>query len=668
MPARAARGTILWVAVLLALATVAVYLNGLPAPFVFDDIPSIPGNPTLEKLWPLSGPLSPPGEGLTVSGRPVLNLSFALNRAAGAGPAGFRMTNVAIHLGAGLLLFGLLRRTLLLPRLRGAFGAAALPLAAAIAALWLLHPLQTSAVSYIVQRAESLMGFFYLLTLYAFVRGVESNRPTRWFALAWAACLLGMGTKEVMFSAPLLVAAYDRCFVGGTWRAVWQGRKSLLLALAATWLVLVWLVWATGARGGMEIGAPADALTHWAGQFRVISAYLGLSVWPFPLVLDRGVERVSGANDVIPYAAGVIALAACTVLAWARRLPVGWLGVFFFAILAPTSLVPGGRQTMADHRMYLPLAAVLTLLVLGIYLKIGWRALAASAVAAALLGLATVQRNSDYRSVLSIWADTVAKRPDNRWARDNLGNALLESGRAAEALAQYEAALRLAPDDAVHHHNAGSALVQLGRLDAARARFVEAVRLAPDYVAARLAHGQLLYRLGRFADAAEEYRSAVRRAPGVPDHHYNLGLALLASGRRVEAVAELARTLQLAPDHAEAANNLGCILLEEGDLLSAVGRFEQALRAQPTHAEALANIGLTLARLGRIDEALSTLQRAVKSAPENADTHNSLGAVLLHLGRRDEAGAAWTEALRLNPDHPMARQNLGRLQRLPGGR
>lgn len=653
---------------LLAVVTVAAYLNSLRAPFVFDDLPSIPGNPTLEKLWPLSGPLSPPGEGLTVSGRPVLNLSFALNRAADPGPAGFRATNIAIHLGAGLLLFGLLRRTLLLPRLRGDFGAAALPLAAAIAGLWLLHPLQTSAVTYIVQRAESLMGFFYLLTIYAFVRGADSPRSNTWFALAWVACLLGMGTKEVMVSAPLLVAAYDRCFVSGSWRVVWQRRKFFLCALAVTWTVLVWLVVQTGARGGMELDAEATAGKYWAGQFQVVATYLGLAVWPFPLVLDRGVAWPDGAAEVLPYAAAIVTLAAGTVVAWTRGYAVAWLGIFFFAVLAPTSLVPGGRQTMADHRMYLPLAAVVTLLVLALHRLIGWRALAAGAVAAALLGIATARRNSDYRSVLAIWADNVAKSPDNRWARDNFGNALLDAERPSEALAQYEAALRLAPDDAVHHHNAGNALAQLGRLDAARERFAEAVRMAPDYVAARVAHGQALYRLGRFAAAAEEYGIAVRRTPDVADHHYHLALALLASARRREAAEEFKMAIQLAPNHAEAANNLGCMLLEEGDLSAAATRFEQAIRVQPTHAQALANLGLTLARLGRIEAALLTLQRAVAAAPDSSDTHNSLGAVLLHLGRREEAAKAWTEALRLDPNHTMARENLGRLQGAAGMR
>src|SRR4029077_15512000 len=125
---------------------------------------------------------------------------------------------------AGLTLFGLVQRTLLRPALHPRFGADALPLALAVALLWTVHPLQTESVTYIVQRAESLMGLFYLLTLYCFVRSLDSPAPNRWQALCFAACLTGMATKEVMVSAPLLVLLYDRTFAAGSFRAAWQQR------------------------------------------------------------------------------------------------------------------------------------------------------------------------------------------------------------------------------------------------------------------------------------------------------------------------------------------------------------------------------------------------------------------------------------------------------------
>ena len=196
--------------------------------------------------------LCPPSHGETVSGRPVLNLSLALNYAvSGCDVRGYHVTNLAIHLAAALLLFGIVRRTL--PRFRGCGGGQQLarlqlatPLALAIALLWAVHPLQTESVTYIVQRAESLMGLFYLLTLYCFLRGAGSARAIFWYAGSVLACLLGMATKEVMVSAPLVVLLYDRTFLAGSFREAWRRRWAYYLALAATWLLLAWLVAQTG--------------------------------------------------------------------------------------------------------------------------------------------------------------------------------------------------------------------------------------------------------------------------------------------------------------------------------------------------------------------------------------------------------------------------------------
>ena len=108
----------------------------------------------------------------------------------------------------------------------------------AIALLWALHPLQTEAVTYIVQRVESMMGLFFLLTLYCFIRSVEAPRPRPWQGCAVAACILGAATKEVIALAPVLVLLYDRTFIAGSFAAAWRRRWRVHLALASTWVVL----------------------------------------------------------------------------------------------------------------------------------------------------------------------------------------------------------------------------------------------------------------------------------------------------------------------------------------------------------------------------------------------------------------------------------------------
>ena len=246
---------------LIVAATVAVYCGSFSGPFVFDDVAAILENPTIRRLWPLGPVLSPPHElGLTVNGRPVLNFSLALNYAAsGAAVWSYHALNLLIHSCAGLALFGVVRRTLGLdpgPATEGTERDANMT-ALAIALLWVVHPLQTAAVTYTVQRAESLAGLFYLLTLYAFLRsagcqlivdnrledgargasGGECAGERAWLVGSAAACALGMATKETMVSAPVIVLLFDRTFVAGSFAEAWRQRWRYHGSLAATWLL-----------------------------------------------------------------------------------------------------------------------------------------------------------------------------------------------------------------------------------------------------------------------------------------------------------------------------------------------------------------------------------------------------------------------------------------------
>ncbi|HEY2146356.1 MAG TPA: glycosyltransferase family 39 protein, partial [Pirellulales bacterium] len=235
-------------------AAVVAFGNSFNGDLIFDDLGWITNNPTIHHLWPLDRVLFPqhngPDNGFD-SGRPVLNLTLAINYAiSGNDPRSYHVVNIAIHILAGWTLFGIVRRTLLLPRLRNRFGGAATPLALAVTLLWLVHPLQTGSVSYVIQRTEALMGLFYLLTLYCVIRGAESERPWRWYAAAVVACFLGMGTKEVMATAPLVVLLYDRAFLGGSFAEAFRRRWGMYFAMAITWGVVVWCIASTGGHSG----------------------------------------------------------------------------------------------------------------------------------------------------------------------------------------------------------------------------------------------------------------------------------------------------------------------------------------------------------------------------------------------------------------------------------
>jgi len=585
---RGARPRADWLALaggaVLAAAAIAAYSRTFPVPLVHDDLPSIENNPSIRHL----GTAFLPPVGATVGGRPVLNLTLAANYAvSGTAVWSYHAVNLAIHALAGLALLGIVRRTL------ARRGDASAPLVAFGAALlWTLHPLQTESVTYVVQRAESLMGLFYLLTLYCFIRGAEARGPagTRWQAASVGACLLGMATKEVMVSAPLIALLYDRTFLAGSFGEALRRRWRVYSALAASWLVLAVLVVSNHGRGGTAGSGTGVAWWRYAlTQFPAITRYLRLCFWPRPLVFDYGTSLVSPSLSILPHALLVLALAAAALWALARRPAAGFLGAVFFAVLAPSSsIIPVATETMAEHRMYLPLAAVIVLLVAGIYRWLRPVAPPLCLALAAVLAWATWGRNETYRSVEGIWSDTVAKLPGNERAQYNLGCVLQAMpGRLNDAIARYEEALRLRPDHDEVHNNLGNCLSSLGRTQEAIAQYKEALRLNPDYVEAHNDLGIALSSLDRFPEAVVQYQEALRLNPGLYQANFNLGNALNSLGRTREAVAQYEQASSLKPDDATIRLYLaGSLLRIPGRAGEAVAQLREVLRLQPGNEEA----------------------------------------------------------------------------------
>ncbi|MEN6457848.1 MAG: tetratricopeptide repeat protein [Thermoguttaceae bacterium] len=580
---------------IIVLVAAASFSNSFGGSFVFDDEGAIWGNRTIRQLWPIWSPLCPPKHGEPVTGRPVVNFSLAINYAIGGlRVQSYHATNLAIHVAAALLLFALLRRTFLLPTMRDVWGTAATPLALTIALLWAVHPLQTESVTYLAQRSESLVGLFYLLTLYALARIAASAHPFGWCAVAVLACLLGMATKEVMVSAPLVALLYDRTFLAGSFRGAWRRRRGLYLALAATWLPLAWFVATAGGRGGTAgFGQSVGCWAYLGTQFGAIVHYLRLIAWPSPLVFDYGVEVARTAAEIVPYAIVVTLLLVASLVALWRWPRLGFLGVCFFALLAPTSsIVPVATQTIAEHRMYLPLATVLIAATVGVYwacrriagsgrfarLVLPWLLGVAVVVSCATLGTLTFERNKDYRSELAIWQDTAAKSPRNARAHNNLGNAIAAEGRREEAIMQFQEALQWQPAFPEAHNNLGNALAGLGRSDEAIGQFRLALAARPDYGEAHNNLGSVLASRGQLDEAVRHLRRACEIELDSAAPHANLGLAMVRLGELDEAIAEFRKALAIQPESAELYFNLGDALTKQGRLEDARDANRAALQ------------------------------------------------------------------------------------------
>jgi Tfp pilus assembly protein PilF len=389
---------------------------------------------------------------------------------------------------------------------------------------------------------------------------------------------------------PVVVFFYDRTWVAGNFAAAWRARRLFYVGLGATWLVLAACLLAKGRDGSAGWDAGMSVTAYALTQGEAIWRYLGLVVWPARLVFDYGTEL--SVNFVA--VAGVVVLIGATAWALARRPGAGFLGFLFFALLAPSSsFVPVATQTMAEHRMYLPLAVLVSAAVLGAYAWLGRRSLWLWAAVALAGGVGTWVRNLDYRSERAIWADTVAKRPGNSRAHFNLGVALsaggdepgaraawaatlriepahvgasaklaeslAQAGRAAESLGYFETAARGGRSDGVFLNNWGSALLAAGRAAAAREKFTAAQGRLPESAEVRFNVGNVLVALGRGAEAIEAFRAAVRLRPEYGEAHYNLGVALSGAGQYAAALAEFETALRLVPADETARRNVAAL-------------------------------------------------------------------------------------------------------------
>jgi tetratricopeptide (TPR) repeat protein len=450
-----------------------------------------------------------------------------------------------------------------------------------------------------------------------------------------------MATKEVMVSAPLLVLLYDRTFVAGSWREAWARRKGFYLGLGATWLLLGWLVLGAENRGGTAgLGLGDSVWTYALTQTRAIVRYLQLAVWPHPLVFDYGTETIGHLADALPFVLLVALLVAGAAVAGWRWPAAGFLGAWFFAILAPSSsIVPIPVQTVAEHRMYLPLAAVVALAVVSLYSywrRGCWFVLGALALALAAL---TVVRNEDYNNPRSIWADTVAKRPANARAQCYYGDVLAAQGQFTEALSHYDAAIQ---SDLPAKSSGGRSI--LGDI--------------------LVNSGNVLRSLGRESEAVIRYEAALHVDPSLAAAHFNLGCVQLQADRLPEAVDRFAQALKIDPNYVAAHTSLGSALLLEGRTTEALVHYETALRLDPS-AKAHQNLGIALLYARQLPAAVAQLEQAVQLEPDLAKAQEFLGEALLAQGRQAEAAAHYQRALQIEPGNEHARRALELLSAAP---
>ncbi len=627
---------------ILALAVGLTYSNSLRGGFLYDDYGDILDNSSIQSLWPLKDVFfARIGARLLLLGRPLVNLTFAINHATGGmNTLHYHLTNLAIHLLAALSLLGVARRTLSLPRLRKEFQGAIPLLSLLIALLWALHPLQTESVSYITQRYESLMGLFALLTFYCVIRTTDSRRPTGWALGAALSCLLALACKEVAVSLPILILLYDRAFLAGSFRNAWRQRRVLYLGLVLAWAGFAYLQTHTVPRGFAGFGLSMPWWRYALSQPGVILHYLRLTVWPHPLCLDYDWPEARTWGQILPGMVVVIGLLLASLVALFRSHKLGFFGAFFFLILAPTSSIMPILDLAVEHRMYLPLAPLMALAVIGGFRasrwlkhrfglssyahRMGMLALVASTLAT--LGVLTYLRNEDYRSPLDIWMDAVAKAPHNPRTHFNYAHALNEAGYLEPAIQEYKRASALAPTAPYPYNNLGVLLGQHGRLQ----------------------------------ESLENLRTAIKLKPDEAKFYVNLGVTLLNKKSADNAIICFQRAIEIDPRiSADALNNIGQAFLQKGQIDKAIEYYRMAINSNYKTAVFHWNLATCLLKLGREEEARSSFLTAIHLNPDPVDATSKFAWVLFSHRQDREATLQLREALRQKPEHLPSLMRLG---------
>jgi len=636
--------------VLLGCAVWLAYGQAIEAPFILDDPPSVTDNPSIVRLWSLigddsqRGPLNPPKD-LPTSGRPLVNLTFALNYHFGKlDPVGYHAFNLVMHLLSAILVWQIIKRILQLDYFDGRFARASQPLAFLTALLWTVHPLNTETVVYVTQRTELMMGLFYLATLYASLRYWASATSTQrriWLVLAALACLAGMACKEVMVTAPVVVLLLERTLIAGSFRQALRRSWPLYVGLAVGWVLLLALNYDHPRAGSAGFGLTVSAISWWFTQAKILWMYLKLVVWPWPLLIHYQMPYLETFGQAWPWLLPTaLLIAGILILLW-RRSVVGLAGAWMFLILSPTLIVPIVTEVAAERRMYLPLAALVALAVAGSYWLIlqaekkGWMAssgskkskkpavgnvVAISGVAAAAVILAVVWSRVDVRRMsalhdpIQLWQDTVDHEPEDSVAYNNLGAELMHAARPQEAIEPLQQALRLDPKHFEARINLGTALMRVGRLPEAIGEFQQVVRHYPSSVHGLCDLGIALGKVGRVQEAIDQFQAASKVDPNNIAVHYNLGLVLARAGRMPDAIEQFRAALHTDPNYFEAHVNLGAALASSGQPQEALDHFQQALQIKPEDCGAYFNLALAYDEIGRSNDALASAQKALELA------------------------------------------------------
>jgi tetratricopeptide (TPR) repeat protein len=595
-----------WLLVLLAVPVIFIYADTLTSPFIFDDRNNIEENPHIRISQITLKGLATAAFDSPLQKRPVAYISFALNYYLhGYNVVGFRLLNIIIHVISGILLYFFIQATFRTPALQSD-DTHAKWISFFAAAIWLVHPLQTQSVSYIVQRMNSLAAMFYILSflLYVHFRMNPQKRSKGWLLSGCIlAGILALGSKQNAASLPFFIILYEWYFFRNL-NLKWlkghiPGLAGFLLLLAI--IALIYL----GADPLDKILAAYEIrnftpIQRILTELRVVIFYISLFLWPHPsrLNLDHDFALSYSLTDPITTLFSMLAIAvlmALAVITAKNQRLISFCILWFLGNLVIESSI-FALEIVFEHRLYLPTMMCSLIIVLLVYRWAKPKWLKTVIVCAlAIVGCAwTYERNQVWRDRITIWEDCVKKSPQKARPYNNLGAALADEGHYDEALAHYHKALEINPYYPNAYANLGFILAKQGKVEEGITQLFKALQIKPNDYETLSNLGVALLMQNRYAEAAKYLSKALEINPHFAKAHNNLGVVLRRQNRFQESMDHLRSALQLDPDYAEAYNNLGVTLASQGRYQEAIEQFSAALEINPGYAKARQNLEKSL--------------------------------------------------------------------------
>jgi len=644
-------------ALVLAAATIFAYRPAWNGGFLWDDDVYITNNELLtapdglRRIW---FSLDSPSQYF-----PLVYTTFRIEHAIwGLDPTGYHWANLLLHIGNALLVW------LVLARLKVPGGWLA-------GAIFALHPVQVESVAWITERKNVLMGFFFLLTLLAWIAFSDgrTKRPWLFYVLALILYLLALSAKTTACTLP--AALFSIFWLQKrpiSWKRIFQIIPFFILGIAMGVLAMWWERYHQGtSRTVFTFLSPIERVLV---ASRAIWFYLSKLAWPSNLTFIYPRWDIAPTH-LLNYAWLLAGVFVCVAIYFLRRYVgrcVEVAAAFFVATLSPVLgfiMLYTFRYTfVADHYQYLACIGPIALASAGLVnladVSKNSRTLIFSVAlcVVALLATLTWRQAAMYGNIETLWRTTLSRNPSCWMAHNNLGIVLFEKGQLDDAIVHYRTTLQMQPNFWDADYNLGTALLGKGHVDEAIFYCDKAVRMQPNDPDAQVALANALLQKRRIDDAIAHYQKAVAIRPDYFLARYGLGHALLEGGKFDAAIEHSRAALLIQPNNADCHTILAIALDEEGQSVEAVKHYEKALQISPQSVSALNNLAWLLATGS--NASLRNGARAIQLARQADQLSGGTNALVLRT-----LAAAYAEAGQFGKAIESARtaMQLGRSQR-----